>query len=164
MHGSNWRCPKCFAGYQTHGEGPCKYKRLPAQAIECEGLICKCGSDPHNVRTHGMPSSPCRKAHCHHCGWTGQFPVPLPKAPKVERDAKHLGCRRQERRLKENLTNLVKTAYQAIRALDLEMKQPSSVERGQHVGRICNALDMATDAAAHFGLGVALDKLKALGK
>ena len=60
-----------------------------------------------------------------------------------------------ERYLKE----LTVKVTQALSSLDAVMKQPSTVERGRNIGRIATFLDMANDAAMHFGLGYGWKKI-----
>lgn len=62
----------------------------------------------------------------------------------------------QIRALRRHLRDLTAVVAQAIAALDTEMKQPSTLERGKRVARVCNALEMANDRARHFGLGQSL--------
>lgn len=52
------------------------------------------------------------------------------------------------------LKGLSGAVTEALNALDAEMKQPSSRERGQRVAAICNQLDGANDAVRYFALGV----------
>jgi hypothetical protein len=61
-----------------------------------------------------------------------------------------------ERNLRKYLTALVETVEQYVRAIDAEMRGPSTVERGSRIARLTNALEMQKDSAKHFGLGIDL--------
>lgn len=61
---------------------------------------------------------------------------------------------REKRKLKSALKALTKTCGEALRAIDHEMSQPSTPERGRRIASICNALEMANDHARYFALGV----------
>lgn len=39
-----------------------------------------------------------------------------------------------------------------LASLDVAMQGPSSVERGKSIAKLSNALEMATDQLAHFGI------------
>lgn len=60
---------------------------------------------------------------------------------------------REIRELKKHLKYLVTITTQFIAQLDIEMRQPSTLERGSRIARMSNCLEMAKDRARHFGLG-----------
>ena len=62
------------------------------------------------------------------------------------------------RSLKRSLRDLANTTEQFLDQLDVLMRQPSTVERGRHVAKLCNVLEMEKDKAKHFGLGLPLKK------
>ncbi len=45
------------------------------------------------------------------------------------------------------------TDEQLQKAIDIEMRKPSTNERGSNIAKITNYLEMANDRARHFGLG-----------
>ena len=63
------------------------------------------------------------------------------------------------RELRRHLKNLVMSVTGYLRQLDVAMKEPATVDRGRKIAQLSNALDMAKDEAAHFGLGIPLNKL-----
>lgn len=58
----------------------------------------------------------------------------------------------KENEYKKYLKELTETVARALNAIDIEMKKPSTVQRGRNIAKICNALEMANDGAMHFGL------------
>lgn len=66
---------------------------------------------------------------------------------------------RQIRELRRNLKDLVESVGVCLGALDAEMRTPSDAKRGQRVAAICNALDLAHDRAAHFGLDMSFEAI-----
>lgn len=50
------------------------------------------------------------------------------------------------------LKALTVTVEKAIRAIDEEMKKPSTFERGQRISRIMNHLEFQNDLAKRYGL------------
>lgn len=66
--------------------------------------------------------------------------------------------KKQSREYKKYLKELSEAVTRALNALDMEMRQPSSIERGKRVGQICNSLNYSNDMARHFGLGESLKK------
>jgi hypothetical protein len=58
-----------------------------------------------------------------------------------------------ERKLRRYLRDLVKASRNAVEALDQEMQNPSTYERGKRVAQITNHLEYLIDSADHFGLG-----------
>lgn len=68
-----------------------------------------------------------------------------------EREAK-----RALRDTRRHLRALTAAVRAFLVALDAEMAKPASPERGRRVARLANDLDLANDAALHFGLGEAL--------
>lgn len=61
--------------------------------------------------------------------------------------------RRERTALRDQLRDLTCTVSRAIAALDAEMQQPSTVERGKRIAQICNGMQLANDCAKRFGLG-----------
>lgn len=59
-----------------------------------------------------------------------------------------------ERKLKTHLRELSAAVTDHLRALDAEMKLPSSAERGRRIARLASELDMANDRVRYFALGV----------
>lgn len=70
----------------------------------------------------------------------------IPEDPKA--------LRSEVRKLRKALEELVATNLSFLTALDIEMKQEATPERGRRIARLCNALDMATDRVRYFRLGV----------
>lgn len=60
---------------------------------------------------------------------------------------------RVARELRQRLRDLVAAVDTHLTVLDALMKLPSSPERGAQIARLANRLNVAHDAAAHFGLG-----------
>ena len=58
------------------------------------------------------------------------------------------------RKIKKHLKNLTISVKQCLDAIDIEMKKPSSNERGKRIAKICNVLEMENDSARYFGLGI----------
>ena len=61
---------------------------------------------------------------------------------------------KEERRLRQHLKDLTITVTSFLDALDREMAQPSTNERGQRIARLANDLNMANDNARFFGLNI----------
>lgn len=61
--------------------------------------------------------------------------------------------RRERTDLRIQLRDLTFSVTRAIAALDAEMQQPSTVERGKRIAQICNGLQLANDIAKRFGIG-----------
>lgn len=55
---------------------------------------------------------------------------------------------------KRYLRELTEAVKACLDALDAEMKQPSTVDRGRRIAQICNKLNIANDIARRFGLGI----------
>lgn len=62
--------------------------------------------------------------------------------------------KRQRGEYKKALTELSLSVSQFIKALDAEMKQPSSPKRGENIAKLSNALDLANDKVRYFNLGI----------
>jgi hypothetical protein len=62
--------------------------------------------------------------------------------------------KRDARRYKQYLRSLADATEAFLTRLDVLMRQPSTVERGREIARLCNALEMEKDRAWHFGLGL----------
>lgn len=58
------------------------------------------------------------------------------------------------RRFKKYLVQLTKDVQICLKAIDIEMRKPSTVERGKNIAKICNALEMQNDKARYFGLEI----------
>jgi hypothetical protein len=75
----------------------------------------------------------------------------------TEEDRQKLrAARKESAELRRHLKELTVAVKQALRAIDAEMKKPSTYERGQRIGAIVGTLEFASDRARHFGLGEAL--------
>jgi hypothetical protein len=82
-------------------------------------------------------------------------PKATPKISDVESSADKLRQARSEaRKLRDSLTTLTTTVLNFLGHLDREMKKPSTVERGERIAVLCNAVEMANDSARYFGLGI----------
>ena len=53
-----------------------------------------------------------------------------------------------------DLKKLTETVKAFIARLDELMSQPSTVERGQRIAKICNALEMTNDSIRYGSLGI----------
>ena len=71
---------------------------------------------------------------------------------------------KQLREYKKCLVSLTGSVAQALSLIDAAMRWPSTVERGERIAMICNALDMANDSAMHFGLGYGWKKIQNIKK
>lgn len=60
--------------------------------------------------------------------------------------------KRKARELRKNLRDLTACVAATINALDVEMKKPSSNERGSRIAKITNALEMQNQMAIRYGL------------
>lgn len=58
------------------------------------------------------------------------------------------------RRLRKSLESMTKYVQAFLGALDVEMRKPSSPERGKRIAEISNKLDMANDHIRYFDLGI----------
>jgi hypothetical protein len=65
--------------------------------------------------------------------------------------------RKEALKYRKALKELVDGVNIAIEAMDVEMKKPSTLERGKKVARICNFLDYKKDEVRFFTLGEKLD-------
>ena len=61
---------------------------------------------------------------------------------------------------KKHLEELCDAVAYALEALDREMEKPSTPQRGRNISMIANSLDMALDAALHFGIGLSFKRIK----
>lgn len=59
-----------------------------------------------------------------------------------------------ERKLRKDFKALTDKVKAFLAALDREMKQPSSPERGSRIANLANALNMANDSARRYGLDI----------
>jgi len=66
---------------------------------------------------------------------------------------------RESRKHKKYLTELTETVAMFLTALDIEMKKPSTHDRGKRIAKISNALDMKNSAAMYFGLDYGWKKI-----
>lgn len=96
-----WACPKCGAPANNHGKG--NRERCRARGLsDCPGFLCECDGDTDDH--HGEQyADPCPEAKCHHCGWSGTFPMPPKKAAPWEKKALAAGWTPPEARRKELL-------------------------------------------------------------
>lgn len=62
--------------------------------------------------------------------------------------------KRESSKLRKALADLTDLNLRFIAALDAEMEQPATPERGSRVARLSNALEMATDRVRYFTLKV----------
>lgn len=67
-------------------------------------------------------------------------------------------AKREIYRLRRTLAEHIRVSRVCIDAIDSIFKLPTSQERGQQAARIANALEIGTDMASHFGLGIPLRK------
>lgn len=67
---------------------------------------------------------------------------------------------REERVLRKRLRDLSTAVSTHLAVLDALMKAPSTPERGRLVARLANRLNVANDAALHFGLGLSFEKIR----
>lgn len=74
-------------------------------------------------------------------------PIPLGKPDQ------YLAEKRKTRELRKHLRDLTETVRRCLIALDAEMKEPSTVQRGSRIAAISNALNLQNDIARRFGLG-----------
>ena len=81
----------------------------------------------------------------------------MPKNPSLTELAL---ANREIRRLKAAMRQLVRASYSALDGIDVEMRGPSTVERGRKVASFCSYLEFETDQANHSGLGTPLKRLK----
>lgn len=51
-----------------------------------------------------------------------------------------------------------------LRDLDAEMLNPSTVDRGKQIAKLCNALEMAVDSFEHFGIKTWVPNPRGVGK
>jgi len=65
-----------------------------------------------------------------------------------------------DKEAKKYLKQLCGTVAKGLDMIDVEMKKPSTEQRGKVIAEICNAIEMANDSAWHFGLGLSLKKGK----
>ena len=68
--------------------------------------------------------------------------------------------KRHARELAKALKELSGAVTIALQAIDIEMQQPSTPERGKRIAKVCNALDFANDKVRYFSLGVDYHKDK----
>lgn len=95
-----WACPKCGADANKHGKGG-KEKCLDNRRDdECCGLLCECDGDTDEK--HGSNfEDPCTNAFCHHCEWSGVFPVKPKGLLPFEKKALEAGWSPPKKRKKE---------------------------------------------------------------
>lgn len=65
----------------------------------------------------------------------------------------------KENEYKKYLKELTETVALALTAIDIEMRKPSTHQRGSNIAKICNFLEMANDRTMHFGLGYGWKKM-----
>ena len=70
---------------------------------------------------------------------------------------------KSNREMRKYLTQLTKSVRMCLEAIDIEMKLPSTNERGKRIANICNALEMMNDKARYFGLEIDYRKDKKRG-
>jgi hypothetical protein len=71
---------------------------------------------------------------------------------------------REIRKLKLRLKELSGFVAVAIEAIDRQMKNPSSPERGSKIAKIFNALELKNDSTLHSTLGLTFPQMKAFKK
>jgi len=71
---------------------------------------------------------------------------------------------REYLKYKKYLTSLTADVCKCLRLIDMEMKTPSSVDRGKRIAQICNALEMQNDQAMYFGLRFGFRKIANIKK
>lgn len=67
-------------------------------------------------------------------------------------------------KVEKTLKELTVAIVDFLAALDAEMKQPSTAERGRKIALLSNRLSMANEAAQHFALDMSFDSMNALTK
>jgi len=67
-----------------------------------------------------------------------------------------------EAKCKKALKELAVNVIAFENALDAEMRKPSTVERGQRIAKLLNALTVARQSAMRFTLGFSFNKIKRL--
>jgi predicted oxidoreductase len=68
--------------------------------------------------------------------------------------------RKEVLKYRKDLKELVTLIDAALTAIDVEMKKPSTMERGKKIARICNALEFKKDEVRFFTLGEKLNLKK----
>jgi len=68
--------------------------------------------------------------------------------------------RKEALKYRKALKELVDSINKALEAIDIEMKKPSTMERGKKIAAICNFLDRAKDVVRFFTLDEKLDLKK----
>ncbi len=95
-----WRCPRCSAPHDEHGEGECSWRH----GETCGGFLCECidTDDGSELPDHGVTfGNPCPTARCYHCGWEGTFPKTPKKLQPWEKRALAEGWTPPEKRRRE---------------------------------------------------------------
>lgn len=65
----------------------------------------------------------------------------------------------EKSKYKKTLAELTKTVAQALTLIDVEMRKPSTLQRGKNIARICNVLEMANDSAMYSVLNYGWTKI-----
>jgi hypothetical protein len=60
----------------------------------------------------------------------------------------------ETRKYRASLVAVTSAVRTFLAALDGEMKNPSTVERGKRIAALCNSLEMVNDNARYFALGI----------
>jgi len=70
-----WKCPKCNAPANGHGEGGRDECQARPYGGPCGGFLCECDDDGTDGHGESLAHQ-CTDAHCYHCGWQGTYPKP----------------------------------------------------------------------------------------
>jgi hypothetical protein len=90
-----FRCPKCGALSNEHGDPKKDDCCQDADGPSCNGFLCECDDD--GTELHGTTYAyPCPEANCYHCGWGGKFPKPPGKWPPWTKKAIEAGWKPPE--------------------------------------------------------------------
>lgn len=71
---------------------------------------------------------------------------------------------REIRKLKAAMRELSMTVAACLEALDRQMRQPSTVERGKNIAKICNVLELQNDSVLHSTLHYTFPQMKVMKK
>jgi len=82
----------------------------------------------------------------------------MKKVKKIPRTPVIRDWKKEALKYRKALVLITNHVCNATAAIDTEMKKPVSLDRGERLARICNALDMEKDLIRHFTLGQKLDK------
>jgi hypothetical protein len=75
------------------------------------------------------------------------------RAPRHDKDDA-VAWKREAIKQRKALVEVTESVHAFLRALDDEMKTPSTAERGRRVAQLSNTLELVNDHARYFALGV----------